>query len=466
MTGSAGSGAGRLEVPDVAKPADGPRNVVHRLDPNVSKGPEGRPPPKGPPGKTPQDAKRALAKAIPAPAVQKVQRQAPPQPDILIDVASPATMQRLRGAERRRKFALWFSFLLMVAAPTGLGSWYLFEKAADQYVSYVSFAVRSPDATAASPMMELFGGGSDTTRADTQILYEYLQSQPLVVRVDAALDLRAVYNDPRADTVFRYGDDPSIEGLVEYWNLAQTVSYDSAAGIIYVEIRAFDPDDAQAIATALVGESERLINDLSAKSRRDAIAFALADLKEAETRVRDVRVALQRFRGAAGTADVSLDIQSAMSLVSSLRERRAEIAADFDSRKQMLGPDSPTLLALGRQLDAVDEQISLEESRIASSGSDGSAESGSLADAAGMQEELMVERQFAENMYTAALASVETARAEARRSQRYLAIHIDPTRSDEAEHPRRWTLSIALGALCLVLWSILQLIASSIRDRS
>jgi capsular polysaccharide transport system permease protein len=284
--------------------------------------------------------------------------------------------------------------------------------------------------------------------------------------VDAALDLRAVYNDPRADTVFRYGDDPSIEGLVEYWNLAQTVSYDSAAGIIYVEIRAFDPDDAQAIATALVGESERLINDLSAKSRRDAIAFALADLKEAETRVRDVRVALQRFRGAAGTADVSLDIQSAMSLVSSLRERRAEIAADFDSRKQMLGPDSPTLLALGRQLDAVDEQISLEESRIASSGSDGSAESGSLADAAGMQEELMVERQFAENMYTAALASVETARAEARRSQRYLAIHIDPTRSDEAEHPRRWTLSIALGALCLVLWSILQLIASSIRDRS
>jgi capsular polysaccharide transport system permease protein len=315
-------------------------------------------------------------------------------------------------------------------------------------------------------MMELLGGGSDTTRADTQILYEYLQSQPLVERVDGALDLRGIYNDSRADTVFRFGDDPSIEGLVEYWNLAQTVSYDSAAGILYVEIRAFDPDDAQAIATALVTESERLINDLSAKSRRDAIAFALADLHEAETRVRDVRIALQTFRSAAGTADVSLDIQSAMSLVSSLRERRADIAADFDSRKQMLRADSPTLLALGRQLDAVDEQIALEEARIASAGSDGSAESGSLADAAGMQENLLVERQFAENMYTAALAAVESARAEARRAQRYLAIHIEPTRSDAAEHPRRWTLSIALGVLCLVLWSIVQLIASSIRDRS
>jgi capsular polysaccharide transport system permease protein len=465
MTGVAGSGAGRLDGKNANQTGEAPRHVVHRLDPNARKAPAAKPGPKGQGGmKTP--AKAQIATTTAAPLAQQARRPGPPQPDILIDVASPTSMKRLRRAERRRKFALWFSFLALVVAPTGVGSWYLFDRAADQYVSYVSFAVRSPDATAASPVMELFGGGSDTTRADTQILYEYLQSQPLVARVDASLDLRAIYNDPRADTVFRFGDDTSIEALVDYWNLAQTVSYDSGAGIIYVEVRAFDADDAQAIATMLVSESERLINDLSAKSRLDAIAFALADLKEAESRVRDVRLALQSFRGAAGTADVSLDIQSAMSLVSTLRERRAEIAADFDSRKQMLGATSPTLLALGRQVDALDDQIALEEGRIASAGSDGSAESGSLADAAGMQEELMVERQFAENMYTAALASVETARAEARRAQRYLAIHIDPTHSDEAEHPRRWTLSIALGALCLALWSILQLIASSIRDRS
>ena len=78
----------------------------------------------------------------------------------------------------------------------------------------------------------------------------------------------------------------------------------------------------------------------------------------------------------------------------------------------------------------------------------------------------MVERGFAENMYTAALAAVEAARAEARRAQRYLAIHIAPTRAQEAEHPRRWVLTAATFALCLALWSILQLVASSIRDRS
>jgi capsular polysaccharide transport system permease protein len=361
---------------------------------------------------------------------------------------------------------LWLSFLALVVAPTVLCAWYLFEKAADQYVSYVSFAVRSPESSTASPMLEMLGGGSDTTRGDSQILYEYLQSQPLVERVNDRLDLRTIYNDPRADPVFRLGPDPSVEALVEYWNLAQTVSYDSSAGIIYAEIRAFDPDDAQRIAAALVEESEALINDLSAKSRRDAIAFALTDLQGAEARVRKVRLALQDFRGAAGTADVALDIQSAMGLVSGLRAKRAALAAEYDSKKDMLGAQSPILLALGRQLAAVDDQIAQEESRVASAGSDGSAETGSLADAAGRQEELMVERQFAENMYTAALTAVESARAEARRAQRYLAIHIRPTRSDDAEHPRRWTLSLAIGLTALVLWSILQLIGSSIRDRS
>lgn len=467
MNGAARDTKGKLKPTDAAV-RDGPQDVVHRLDPASRRAvPTAKPKLKS----TRSAGSSALQPApTPVPEVAKVEphrpRRAIARPDIVIEIASPDALRHLHRVERRRRAGLWLSFVMLVVLPTAVAAWYLFEKAADQYVSYVSFAVRSPDATVPSPVLEMFGGGADTTRGDSQILYEYLQSQPLVERIDDRLDLRAIYNAPQADPLFRLGEDPSIEALVEYWNLAQTVSYDSSAGIIYAEIRAFDPDQAQSIAAAMVEESESLINDLSAKSRNDAIAFATADLEQAESRVRAVRVELQSFRGAAGTADVSLDIQSAMALVSQLRGRRAALAADYDSRREMLGADSPTLLALKRQLSAFDDQIALEEGRIASIGSDGSAETGSLADAAGRQEELMVERQFAENMYTASLSAVEVARAEARRAQRYLAIHIRPTRADVAEHPRRWTLSIAIGIVSLVLWSILQLIASSIRDRS
>lgn len=391
----------------------------------------------------------------------------PVLPDVVIEVASPDSARQFRRAAVRRKLWNAASFFGFVLLPTiGAGA-YLQLRAADQFVSSAAFAVRSADAVAVSPMAELLGNAGDSSRADSLILYEYLQSQPLVERIDADLDLRSIYRKPKDDAIFSIGSDDSVEWLVEYWNYAQTIAYDGGAGIVYVEIRAFDPEDAHAIAEAVTAESERLINDLSAKSRHDAIGFALADLREAEDRVRDVRFALQSFRGEAGTADVSLDIRAAMELLTELRGRRAALSADYDARQDMLGPDSPVLSALRRQITAVDAQIAQEEARIASATPDAAdVGSGSLAAAAGRQEELLVELHFAETMYTSALAAVEAARAEARRSQRYLAVHIAPTTADTAEHPRRWTLTGAVFVAALILWSIMQLIVGSIRDRA
>ena len=77
-----------------------------------------------------------------------------------------------------------------------------------------------------------------------------------------------------------------------------------------------------------------------------------------------------------------------------------------------------------------------------------------------------VELELATNMYTAAQASLEAAKAEARRTQRYLATHIAPTLAQEAEYPRRivWTLAVFVGLL--LTWSIALLIVGSIRDRN
>lgn len=120
---------------------------------------------------------------------------------------------------------------------------------------------------------------------------------------------------------------------------------------------------------------------------------------------------------------------------------------------------------------SLDAQIAAEQARIATQVPadelpEGDEIAASLTSAAGAQEELMVDLTFAENMYTSALAAVETARADARRAQRYLATHIAPTRSEEAEYPDRLMWSFAISFLLLLIWAIMLLIASSIRDRN
>jgi capsular polysaccharide transport system permease protein len=390
---------------------------------------------------------------------------------ILVDVQSEELARRARRRRIRDRIALWLSFVLLVAAPSGVAAWYLNDVAADQYASEVGFAVRSLDGTLPSPMTELLGGAADSTAGDSQMLFEYLQSQPLVERVDAEVDLREIYNRPEADSLFALGEDRTIEELVEYWNLAVTVSYDTGSGVIYGEVRAFRPEDARDVAASLLEESGRLINSLSENARQDAVRFARIDLEEAEQRVREARMALQAFRGMQGTADVSGDISQEMQLIAELRRQRSALQADYDSRKELLGEDSPTLSALRRRISSLDAQIVEAEARIAD-GSEGSAatvgpgrRAGTLAEAAGLQEELQVELELATNMYTAAQAGLESARADARRAQRYLATHISPTLAQEPRYPRRVTWSVAIFVVLLLGWAILMLIVSSIRDR-
>ena len=83
----------------------------------------------------------------------------------------------------------------------------------------------------------------------------------------------------------------------------------------------------------------------------------------------------------------------------------------------------------------------------------------------GDYEELLVDLEFSETAYKAALASEEQARAEARRNSRYLAVHIQPTLSQEPQYPQRYILSALVVAFLFALWSVAVLIAYNIRDR-
>lgn len=405
-----------------------------------------------------------------------VEARGGPLPSLVLEMSDPELERSVRRRAARARLRLWLGFLLMVAIPSGVAAWYLFEKAADQYASRVAFAVRSLDGVSSAPLTDLLlGAGTDSTAGDSQMLFEYLQSQPLVEAVDARLDLREIYNRPEGDWLFSLGEAQPVEDLVEYWNLAVSVAYDPSGGIIQVEAKAFRPEDAQAVAQAVLEESETLINGLSTGARQDAVRFAEIDLAEAEGRVRDARLALQTFRAMQGTADVSGDIGQEMTLIAALRAQRSESQSEYDSKAAgSLTADSPVLAALQRRIDSLDSQIAEAEGRIADGGDAPGAGDGTsaadddvdLVDAAGEQERLQVELEFATNMYTAAQGALEGARAEARRAQRYLATHIAPTFSDEAEYPQRLTWSLTILSLLLVTWSILLLIISSIRDRS
>ena len=377
-------------------------------------------------------------------------------------VPPPAKAARAHG---RHWFAL-ISFLLIVAAPVAATGWYLWARAADQYASYVGFSVRKEEVGSA---VELLGGITDlsgSSSSDTDILYEFLQSQELVAEVDADLDLRAIWSkaDPSRDPVFTYRPPGTIEDLVAHWARKVKIYYDSGTGLLDLRVLAFDPEDATAIAAEIYARSSQMINELSAIAREDAIGYAREELEQAENRLREARVAIQSFRNRTQIIDPTLRTQTQSGLIAALESKLADAQIELQLLRSTSRPNDPRITQTQLKIDVIEQQIAAERSELGLE-NEGPNGGSSVADLVGEYEALAVDLEFAEQAYTAARATYDAARNDARRQSRYLAAHVNPTRAERAEYPERITI-LALTALFLSLfWSVAVLVAYALRDR-
>ena len=377
----------------------------------------------------------------------------PPLPEVIeiAPVAQPARM-------RTRHWGLSLVFLVMVALPLAVAGTYLWTRAVDQYASVVGFTVRQEDATSGLLPTELTGllGGSGGS-SDTDILYEFIQSQSLVAGIDRVLDLRSLYAAPHAvDPVFALSPEASTEDLTEYWQRMVRLSYDQSTGLMELRVLAFDAQSAQAIAQAIVDESQRLINDLNATARADTLRYAEEDLAAAEERLRDAREALVLFRTRTQIVDPETDAEGQTSLINILQQQLAQALIDYDLLLQSTSAADPRVTQAESRIEAIRSRIG-EEREASVTGEDYPR---LLAD----YESLVVDREFAEESYRAARAALDQARAAASRQTRYLAAYVPPTLPQTAEYPRRLML-FGLAALFQFLsWAILTLIYYSIRD--
>lgn len=380
--------------------------------------------------------------------------------------AAPLPLGAPPAVPHRRHRAAAAGFVLMVVLPTVLSALYLVFVAADRYGSKTAFSVRSNEVTAP---LEILGTvtqlGNSSAVLDGQILYDFIRSQQIVEQVNASLPLEDYWNRAPDDRVFSLGRGQPIEEITEHWNDAVDVSLDPASGILTVEARAFRPEEAQAIAQAVLDASAQLVNQLADTARRDAVTNAKYDLAEAETRLRDIRGRLRVFRDLEQEVDPSLNARVAIELVARLEEELSEAQTQRDLLAAALSADSPRIQFLRHRIETLEDRIATERTRLGTGRAEGPDGARPLAEVVGDFEELVVDREFAEKAYTLALSTYEQAQAEARRRHRYLAAHVRPTLSERAEYPDRPLLVAAIFGLSLALWSVLLLIGWNIRDR-
>jgi capsular polysaccharide transport system permease protein len=427
------------EAPAEAAPAAAARPAAPR-PPAGEHGPAEAPAPQ--PRPRPRSRTSSVSVTIPA-----ADMQAAP-------VAPPAARIRLRH------WMTLASFVLLVLVPFGLTAAYLYGRAADQYHSELAYSIRSEEsASAAAGLLGAITNLGTGSASDTDILFEYIRSQGIVEIIDRELDLRAIYNRAEGDPVFTLGPDASIEALVAFWRRMVRISFETGAGIIHVEAKAFTPEDARAISTAILRHSSELVNKLSEQARSDALRFAQEEQTDAEAALQAMRAKLSDFRRENRIVDPSGDVAGQAGLLNALQSELAQALVERDMLSTYADEGDQRMLQANRRIDAIGARIEAERASLGVPG-----QASALPEVVGRYEELLVDLQFANTAYTQALANLAAARAESRRQSRYLAPHVQPTRAESALYPRRALLA-GLTLLFLTLgWSIGMLIYYNVRD--
>lgn len=353
-------------------------------------------------------------------------------------------------------------FLLVVVLPTLIAAFYYAFIASDIYIAESRYAVRTSDQSSASMGFldtVMSGGLSDSPNEDATIVRDYIHSRDMMAILDEQLGIREHYQSDDIDALSRLDPEASREDFLEYYQEKIDIQIDTATNITTLEVRAFNPETARRMSEIIIGESEKLVNRLSDRIVEDTLSFARNEVDKAEDRVRQASNALTKFRSETQSINPDEETSAVLGIITGLETKLAEARAELSEAKGFMQPDSTQVKILEGRVRALQQQIQQERRRLASEGS--ARDYTRLIDE---YQPLMIEQDLAKQRYESALTSLEIARSEAQRKQRYLLPFVAPQNPDEAMEPdRSKAVLIVFLVLCLI-YGIGGLVWAAIKD--
>jgi len=353
--------------------------------------------------------------------------------------------------------------IVMVILPTFFAVIYYGLVASDVYVSEARFLLRSPQHQAPAGLVGelLQSSGLSHSQDDTYSVRDYILSRDALRELDQKLDLRKVYSSHDIDIFDRFpglGWNKSFEKLYIYYGRHIGVEYDPVSSISTLTVRAFTAEDAHKIAGLLLDMSERLVNTLNDRSRRDLISFAENEVKIASDKAKEAALALLVYRSKQEVFEP--DKQAAIQLEGVAKIQQELISTETElAQIKKLSPDNPQIGALTTRIAALRDAIASEASKVTSP-------RGSFSARAPNFERLALDVEFADKQLGIALAELESARAEALQKQLYLETLVQPNLPDRAMEPKRLRSMFTCLIISMVGWAVASILIASVREHA
>ena len=372
--------------------------------------------------------------------------------------------QDLMKRRRRRSMLLMVRLMVFVMLPTFIAGYYYYMIATPMYEAKSAFIIQQADgavtAGGAPSAGGLFGGAIEANK-EASGAQDLLQSRDGLQRLDADMNFIAVFSQPEIDTIQRLSADSTFEDAYAIYKRMIKVSYDPTEGLIRLTVLAPDPQLAVDFTLALIGYAEGEIDKLSRRKREDQMNDAMGSYNDAEANLLAAQQKLVALQEQSQVLSSEVEVQLISTQIGQLE---TQLSTDRLSLAQMESNDNPNearMDPIRRRIQAVEAEIALLRARM----TQGSGDRSSLAQ---VQGELLIAAANVETrqmMLSSTLQQLETARIEANRQVRYLAITQAPIAQDEAAYPRAFENTVVAMLIFAGIYLMIAMTAAILREQ-
>ena len=310
----------------------------------------------------------------------------------------------------------------------------IFGLARDRYVTRSDFVIRKSENSEVamnSGLAALLNRENQASLEDARYLKTYLQSPQVLA------DLSKTYDIDKAYRKFPLPSDPfaglepnsSKEKRLNFFKKQVSVSLDEISGAIVLRTVGLNPKASYDLNHFMLAKSEQFVNRLNQDISLKQLTFAEQELNRTKTILDTARNKFVSYQGKNVLIDPKAEASIAGLSIGKLQEQMVNLRVNLATlKRQFKDPNEPQILAVSDEISELKKQIDAErKSLVSTQGRNLNLKTAEFV-------KLESDVAFATDMYKLALSSVEKARLESKRQQKFMALLSAPQLPEDPEN--------------------------------
>ena len=364
----------------------------------------------------------------------------------------PIKPPRLRASPLRH-----LSVTQLLLIPVALAGVYFYSIARDRYVTRSDFVIRKAEESdtnmAGAGLASLLGRGNQLSLEDARFLKTYLQSPQVLADLDRTYNLDQAYAQKGLDRFAGMKPGLSKEKRLNFFKKQVAVSLDELSGAIVLRTIGLDPKASLNLNRFMLAKSEQFVNRLNQDISQKQLGFAESELIRAQSNLNQAKNRLLRYQDTNTVIDPKGEAELAGQTISKLQEKLVELRVELATlKRQFKDPAEPEVAVVADQVRELEQQIQKERRSLVSS--KGRNLNRKASDVLKLESDV----SFATDSYKLALTSVEKARIESKRQQKFMALLSAPQLPEDPQNDWRSKGFFTVLASCAVGFSLTKFI--------